>query len=175
MSIPQQKFREIVFQLLYSYDIGQPDKTAMVNLLMKELSVTKKTMETAHQRMEEILSVRKEIDKLISNTSKSYDFQRIQMVERNILRLGTYEIYYDENIPPKVAIAEAMRLARKFSTAEAANFVNAILDTLYKLQQGETVDDAQVGKAYGDMINNEKITSQAIKSIPAKEEDADAL
>ena len=173
VSIPQQKFREIVFQLLYSHDIGQPDKAAMTSMLMKELSVTKKTMELAHQRMDEVLAVRNEIDKLISNTSKSYDFQRIHVVERNILRLGTFEIYYDELIPPKVAIAEAMRLARKFGTAEAANFVNAILDALYKLQKGESVDDSQVGKAYGDMINSEKIASQAMKDIPKESPDAE--
>ena len=165
MSIPQQKFREIVFQLLYSHDIGQPEKAAMTSMLMKELAVTKKTMEMAHERLDAVLAVRKEIDKLIANTSKSYDFQRIHVVERNILRLGTFELYYDDNIPPKVAIAEAMRLARKFGTAEAANFVNAILDALYKLQKGESVDDSQVGKAYGDMINNEKIASQAIQDL----------
>ncbi len=175
MSIPQQKFREIVFQLLYSHDIGQPDKAAMTHLLMKELSVTKKTMELAHERVEGLLAVRDDIDKLISNTSTSYDFNRIQVVERNVLRLGAYEIYYDDHIPPKVAIAEAMRLARKFSTVEAANFINAILDALYKLQLGETIDESEVSKAYVDMVDHEKIAAEAIKDLPLEKEIKESL
>ena len=160
--LPQQKFREIVFQLLYSHDIGDAEEGDMTSLLMKELSVTKKTMEKAHERVREIIKNKAEIDKKIAATSKSYDFNRIHLVERNILRLGTFELIFDDEIPEKVAIVESMRLARKFSTAESANFVNAILDALYRIKKGEAVDDSQVGKAYGDMINNEKIASQAI-------------
>jgi N utilization substance protein B len=53
-------------------------------------------------------------------------------VERNLLRLGAYEIYFSKSVPPKVAISEAVRLARKFASSESANFINAILDALYK-------------------------------------------
>ena len=72
------------------------------------------------------------IDQMIVETAKEYEFDRIPRVERNLLRLGTFEIYFSKTVPPKVAIDEAVRLARKFSSAESAGFINAILDALYK-------------------------------------------
>lgn len=69
---------------------------------------------------------------MITEHSTSYEFERIPRIERNVLRLGVYEIMYDSDIPPKVAIAEAIRLTRKFATPESATFVNAILDSILK-------------------------------------------
>lgn len=143
MSVPQRKFREIVFQLLYSHDLGGFAEGDMIPFMMEELSVTRATMEQAHRRMQEIHGKLAEIDAIIAKMSLLYDFSRIQRVERNILRLGMYELFYDSEIPPKVAIAEAMRLCRKFSTPEAGHFVNALLDEAYKksLEQGIEADE----------------------------------
>lgn len=136
MPLPQQKFREIVFQLLYSYDMSQATEEDMLPLIMTELSVTKKAVQEAQMRVQAILAKLNEIDKMIAVASLSYAFERIASVERNILRLGVFELLFDDDIPPKVAISEAMRLARKFGTPESAAFINAIMDNLYK--QGNT-------------------------------------
>ena len=69
---------------------------------------------------------------MISETSLSYDLDRIHSVERNVLRLGIYELFYETEIPPKVAIAESIRLSKKFGTPESVSYVNAIIDNLYK-------------------------------------------
>lgn len=132
MALAQQKFREIVFQLLYSSDFVQSDGELMLDLIMNELEVSKKNVRTAQERVEKIREKLPEIDALIASVATSYDFDRIQSVIRNILRLGVYELQFDPEIPPKVAIAEAMRLSKKFSTPESASFVNAILDKLQK-------------------------------------------
>jgi N utilization substance protein B len=130
MAIPQQKFRELVFQLLYSYDIGSSKEDLMIPFMMEELSVSKKTVLQAQERVGKIQENLKEIDTLIANASKSYAFDRIQTVEKNILRLGVFELLHDPSIPPKVALAEAIRLTRKFGTPESGTFVNAILDSI---------------------------------------------
>lgn len=130
MSIPQQKFRELVLQLLYSHDIGRASEEDMLPLMMAELAVTRKTVRDAQQKVRDIISKQTELDALLAQTSQSYDFERIQTVERNILRLSAYELLFDDSIPPKVAIAEAVRLARKFGTPESAGFINALLDSL---------------------------------------------
>lgn len=135
MTTPPQKFREIVFQMLYSQDFGQASEEDMLPLLMQQLSVSKKAVKEAQARVREIIRKRSDIDTLIANTATTYQFDRIQSVERNVLRLGIYEMRFDDSIPPKVAIAEAMRLCRKFSTPESASFVNALLDALYKESQ----------------------------------------
>jgi N utilization substance protein B len=71
------------------------------------------------------------IDEKITSLSPDYSFARISRVEKTILRLGVYEILFDDLIPPLVAISEAIRLTRKFGTPESARFVNAILDRVY--------------------------------------------
>jgi N utilization substance protein B len=161
MTLPAQKAREMVLQLLYSHDLAKAEQEAMAALMMGELSVTKKAVKEAQKRVEAVLELLPQIDQLVAKASHSYQFSRIQAVERNVLRLGVYELLFDESIPPKVAIAEAMRLTRKFSTPEAAAFVNAILDHLYRKNLGEAVDDTEVAKTYEDLLQSEELAKEA--------------
>lgn len=146
MALPQQKFREVVFQVLYSLDMGEPDEAELIILVMKELSVTKKTVRIALERALEVKKKQIEIDEMIRKAAFSYAFERIQSVERNVLRLGVFEMLFDDSIPPKVAIAEAIRLSRKFSNPESSLFVNALMDNLYKLSMGEKVDSEKLSE-----------------------------
>jgi len=137
MALPPQKFREIVFQLLYSQEMACPDEASMVEFMMGELAVSKKNIRSAQERVNEIHKCLPKIDPLITSASTSYELDRIHVVTKNILRLGLFELFFDDQIPPKVAIAEAIRLSRKFNTAESASFVNALLDHLYQANQGK--------------------------------------
>ena len=157
MTIPVQKLREVIFQMLYSYDIGKASQEDMIELMMKELSVSRSSVAAAQRRVEEIQAIQEELDEMIAGASFSYAFERIQTVERNILRLGVFELFFAGNIPPKVAISEAVRLARKFSTPEAANFINAVLDTLLKAKTGEQIDIQKLSKSIEDMAKSEEI------------------
>jgi len=132
MAATQQKLREILFQLLYSQDFVESEKEDIISFLMAEHAVSKKTVYQVHDKLADFLAKREEIDRFIQGASHAYEFDRIPKAEKNILRLGVYELCFDESIPPKVAISEAIRLARKFTTAEGATFVNAILDAIYK-------------------------------------------
>lgn len=128
MAVPAQKFREIVLLALYSTHYGPSEEKELTAMIMKELSVTKNSVRLAIQRAQEILEKKESIEKLITTTAKSYTLARIQLLEKTVLLLCLYEMLYDEAIPEKVAIAEGIRLSRKFSTPESATFVNAILD-----------------------------------------------
>ena len=163
MSVPIQKLREIIFQMLYSYDIGKTNEEDIFELIMKELSVSRSTVKTAQEKVEDIQAIQEELDSMITGASFSYDFNRIQSVERNILRLGVYELFFASSIPPKVAISEAVRLARKFSTPEAANFVNAVLDTLHKARIGEEPNLPDLMKSIEQMSQHEKKVKNSLK------------
>lgn len=130
MPLPPQKFREAVFQILYAQDFSG-DEAEMIPFMMEELKTTRKAMAEAKARVDQILAKLPEIDDRITAASTEYSFERISRVEKTILRLGLYELF-DPDLPPKVAIAEAVRLCRKFGTPESAQFVNAILDGVYK-------------------------------------------
>lgn len=132
MTLSPQKFREIVLQILYSQDLGPPDHLAIAELMMSELAVSRKNIRLAQERADLIQKKLSQIDEIIASVSESYDFSRIHVVTKNILRIGVFELFFDDQIPPKVAIAEAIRLSLKFNTPESVTFVNALLDRLYR-------------------------------------------
>ncbi len=139
MSLPQKKAREILLLLLYSQTISSSQED-LAELIQGELKVTRKAVKEAEERLRKIMEYLPTIDLIIRRVSTSYDFDKIHSMEKNILRLGAYEILYDAEIPPKVGIAEAVRLAIKFSTEASSSFVNAILDSLYKESIGKPID-----------------------------------
>mgnify|MGYP002626239064 CR=1 FL=1 len=80
----------------------------------------------------------KDIDKLITESAPDWPLEQITNVDRNVLRLGIYELKYAqaEDVPPKVAINEAIELAKSFGGGSSGKFVNGVLGTIYK-QMGE--------------------------------------
>lgn len=147
MTLPPKKIREIVFLILYSQDIQPHDeesKDEFEEMVRRELKIARKFYLEALERVNTIHEYLPTIDLNIARISTAYDFKRIQSVERNLLRLGSFEILFDANIPPKVAIAEAVRLAKKFSTPASCQFVNAILDNLYKESIGQSIDEKAI-------------------------------
>lgn len=141
MAISQQKFREIVFQTVYSMDISANGEDSIVEMMMEAAAATKKNCREAFLRANQVMDKKELLDERIAKQATSYDFDRIHTVERNILRLSLYELLYDDAIPHKVAIAEAIRLAKKFSSPEAASFINALLDGIYRQNSPEKNDE----------------------------------
>ena len=132
MPVAKKKFREMVFQLLYSHNLSESGRDDMVPMMREQLNVPRSALHQAHERMLDVLKHQGEFDHLIQEASQEYEVERIQRVEMNILRLSLYEMIYDDQVPPKVAISEALRLGKKFSTPESVKFLNAILDSIYK-------------------------------------------
>lgn len=76
-----------------------------------------------------------EIDESIRNHLQNFAFQRLAVVDRNILRLATYEMLHGDHIPPEAAMNEAIEIAKRFGTAESPAFINGVLDSLLKEAQ----------------------------------------
>jgi transcription antitermination protein NusB len=138
MEFSPQKFREIVFQLLYSLDVSGSAEEELIPFLMGELAVSKKHVSAAFKKAEAIWEQRGLLDPLIGENSQEYSFGRIKIVEKNVLRLALYELLIEKGLNRKIIISEAHRLARKFSTIEGASFVNALLDSLER-ENGSTL------------------------------------
>jgi len=79
-----------------------------------------------------IIARRDEIDVLISQRTVGWRFERLAFIDRNILRLGIFELLYFPEVPPEVAIDEAVELCKKYGTDNARVFVNGILDRIWK-------------------------------------------
>lgn len=161
MSFSPQKMREIIFQLLFSLCNGSENPDEVINLLSKELEVSKKHVFEAYNKVKALLQNLDKIDDEISVISTSYTFDRIHNVEKNILRLGIYELLFDSSIPNKVAIAEGLRLARKFSTPESAAFINAVLDGILKRKEGGIVDEISIQKSLSALEESQNLAENA--------------
>jgi N utilization substance protein B len=135
MALTQQKFRETVFQALFSSDFFEGEEGDLVAMLMKNSQVSRKNAFEALAKAKEVHHQKEDFDKLIASVSKEFPLERIARAERNVLRLALYEMK-SGLVPHKVAISEGVRLGRKYATKEASKFVNAILDTLYKEMDG---------------------------------------
>ena len=132
MALARQKFREIILQILFSNIFVESENDILVPFMMRQIKTTKKNVLIALGVVKNIKEKIKIIDEDIKITSTSYDISRISKVELSILRLALYEIIFDKDIPCKVAITEAIRLTKKFAGKQSANFVNAILDSIYQ-------------------------------------------
>jgi len=87
------------------------------------------------------LSNKENIDILIKERLKNWDFSRITIMDRLILRMSLSEMLYEDNVPPKVSITEGVEIAKEFSTNDSSSFINGILDAVYnqKLKENEKI------------------------------------
>ena len=72
-----------------------------------------------------------EMDELIRKWSKNWDFKRIAIMDRSILRMSLAEMLFENEVPPKVSITEGVEIAKQFSTSDSSSFINGILDAVY--------------------------------------------
>ena len=125
------KAREYALQMLYQVDITRGAwqetlKGFWENSTQQEDSEELKDFSA--QLLEGVVKHMQEIDKKISKYAANWQLERMAFVDRNIMRLGCFELLFRQDIPPKVAINEAVELAKKYSGLESGKFVNAILD-----------------------------------------------
>ena len=125
--------REFALQVLYQMDItGDACAMALEKFWLMNL---KKPIEAEVKKFTEELVVGvsenlKEIDEKISSYATNWELDRMAVVDRNIMRLASFELLKRQDIPPKVSINEAVELAKKYSGLAAGKFVNGILDKI---------------------------------------------
>jgi transcription antitermination factor NusB len=130
----RRKGREVALQVLYLADIGKVDPEKALRSLIREDHgiVEKKSEDFALQLALGAWSHRAELDVLIQKYAKNWELNRMAALDRNLLRMGAYELVYNPATPVSVIIDEAVEIAKTFSTEESGKFVNGILDQLKK-------------------------------------------
>ncbi len=135
------KAREIALQLLYEYDTTGEIKQERVESFVEGASKSDETREYARTLIVGVVEHKEEFDGIFGKLSDNWAVPRMPVVDRNVLRIGAYELLYGEGVPPKVAINEAVELAKKFGSADSGRFVNAILDRINRDQPGPEDED----------------------------------
>jgi N utilization substance protein B len=125
---PETKSRARALQILYAWELqGAPPISRVATGLARLTGPEPRILDRAEALAEGIVSEVQSLDAQASRASENWRMDRIAVVERNILRLGIHELRRGE-VPPKVAIDEAVHLAHWFGDARAPGFVNGILD-----------------------------------------------
>lgn len=137
--------RSIVMQSLFEWDFqGKHDSKALAILRrnLREFAAGLEEANFARKLMEGALEHRKTIDTLIEKCAPEWPLEQVSVVDRNILRLGIYELMFGnyEEVPPKVAINEAIELGKTFGSDSTPRFVNGVLGTIYR-EMGEPMKD----------------------------------
>jgi transcription antitermination factor NusB len=121
--------RELALQLLYQLDIRGEE---IVPDLLEHLATVHdaEVRDFARDLLQGYRERAAEIDRRIEEVARNWQLRRMAVIDRNILRLATYELLYRDDVPPLVSINEAIELAKKYSTKNSGPFVNGILDNL---------------------------------------------
>lgn len=129
--------RSIVMQSLYEWDFYNKSKQTLKEIAERNVNDFGPGLEDKSLIWELVNGIQKyldEIDKIIERAAPEWPISQIPIVDRNILRIGLYELLYADKsqVPPKVAINEAIELAKTFSGKISGRFVNGVLGTVYK-------------------------------------------
>jgi len=122
--------RERVVQALYAFEIGGDPVEHVVETILTGLKTNPAAHEFARKLVLQTITHTPDIDSVIKDKVTNWDFKRIAILDRLILRMGICELLYFKEIPPKVSMNEAIELAKLFSTQRSGQFVNGVLDAV---------------------------------------------
>jgi len=129
--------RSIAMQSLYEWDFSgkkPEDLKEIVEKNIKEFGPGLEDQTFIWQLINGVVEYLSEIDKIIEKAAPEWPIEQITIVDRNVLRIGLYELLYGnkEEVPPKVAMNEAIELAKTFGGKSSGKFINGVLGTVYK-------------------------------------------
>ena len=137
---PRHYGREAVFQALYSVHISKENTDKILDDIQYRYKFdddTKKYVSALFNKANENETF---IVETISKYLENWEWSRVALLDRLILLMSTAELFYIDDVPPKVTIAEAIEIAIQYSTSDSSAFVNGILDAIYKEQK--QIDDS---------------------------------
>jgi len=128
----RHRAREHVLKALYALELGEQSKDIICKSLIDNAGMDEATLSFARNLFIKVADNIPKIDAYITKLATNWDLDRLAVVDKNILRMAICEIEYMPDIPLKVAVNEAIELAKKYSTLESTSFVNGILDQVMK-------------------------------------------
>jgi len=128
---PRRKAREVTMQALYALEINNGFPKDVLELCDDSFNNSENDMYT-RELFNCVVEKQSWADDLISQCLENWEYGRVAILDKILLRMGVSEIYHMDDVPPKVSISEMVEIAKVYSTEESSSFVNGILDTIYK-------------------------------------------
>lgn len=149
----RKKLRESVFTLLFRMDFYAADKwEEQIQLYLEDIpDASEEEIRFIKNSFVNITEKIEEIDAMIEKDAEGWKLKRIPKADLTIMRLAVYEIYYDDKVPAKVAINEAVELAKKFGGEKSSGFINAILAKINRNSENasENAEDLEAAENPG--------------------------
>jgi transcription antitermination factor NusB len=137
--------RQIALQALYILDLRGEDFGEPIIEFLRESTEDPEVYLFARQLAQGAWAWRAEADRLVEQAAEHWNVGRMAILDRNVLRLAVYELSQCPDIPPRVALDQAIELAKRFSSAESGAFVNGILDRVLRLLEERRVAKGDAG------------------------------
>jgi len=128
----RRKARELALQVLYQIDLTGQEPHSALELFCEHFEAGKKSMPYTRCLVQGVYDNQQEFDALIGSHAKNWRPERMSVIDRNILRLALYELRYQNDVPARVVINEAIEVAKRFGNEESGPFINGILDAIRK-------------------------------------------
>ena len=128
---PRRKAREATMQALYALEINNGFPKDVLELCNDSFNNSENDIYTK-ELFNCVVDKKSWADDLISQCLENWEYGRVAILDKTLLRMGVSEIYHIDDVPPKVSISEMVEIAKVYSTEESSSFVNGILDTIYK-------------------------------------------
>lgn len=142
----RSRARELALQFLYQLDLRGDDLLPEARDFIRGEEKDLEASRFAQRLVEGTFEHRVEIDAMIQGVAQNWNISRMAVVDRNVLRLATFELLHCDDIPPKVAINEAIELGKRYSTSNSGAFINGILDKIMnRARGGETAGESGGG------------------------------
>jgi transcription antitermination factor NusB len=125
--------RELALQFLYQVDLLGPSVLPDLRAFLREMETDAESVQYAQRIVEGVHAQRAEVDRVIAEVAQNWKIHRMAVIDRNILRIGAWELLFVPDVPPKVSINEGIELGKRFSTANTGAFVNGILDKVRQI------------------------------------------
>ncbi|MEL7834761.1 transcription antitermination factor NusB [Fodinibius sp. Rm-B-1B1-1] len=147
----RREAREAVLQALYAIEIGKGKwKDVIQSVIKSQLSDDSETFKFGERLFLKIVNNQDEIDEVIKNHLNNWRLERLNAIDRLLLRMAIAEFLFYEQIPTKVSINEAIEIAKKYSTKKSGNFINGILDSALEQLQ----EDGRINKKGRGLIES---------------------
>jgi N utilization substance protein B len=124
--------RELTLKFLYQSEMNKGNIEEQMKIFIERNSSHGEVEDFMESLVKSIYKEMEEIDKIIQECSDNWILERMTVIDRNILRMGTCELLFDFLTPPKVVINEAIDIAKKYGNEDSPEFINGILDKIYK-------------------------------------------
>lgn len=138
----RSRAREVALQYLYQHDLMRRADIHDLAEFVREQDSDPEVLQFARELVEGTCEFREALDREIQAVAQNWQISRMAVIDRNVLRMAAYEMLHSGDVPPKVAINEAIELGKRFSTQNSGAFINGILDRIKTRAQGPATDAA---------------------------------